>query len=68
VFELAVFDDTRAAWLAESMDEHVLRQRLREEGVQSLCAEVLQRVSAGVTSLREAARVVGLDWTEPPTR
>jgi len=63
VFELAVFDEARTAWLAEGMDEHVLRQRLRDEGVQSLGVEVLQRVSAGVTSLREAARVVGLEWS-----
>jgi general secretion pathway protein E len=60
VFQVGVFDQTHGEWLAGDPPEHEIRERLGREGMQSLSAEVLERVGSGATSPREAARVAGL--------
>jgi type II secretory ATPase GspE/PulE/Tfp pilus assembly ATPase PilB-like protein len=59
VFQVAVFDESHAAWLADGPPEHEVRERLVQEGTQSLYSEVLKRVADRTISLSEAARVVG---------
>jgi general secretion pathway protein E len=59
VFQVAVFDESHGAWLADAPPEHEVRERIVQEGTQSLYSEVLQRAADGTISLSEAARVVG---------
>lgn len=60
VFQVGVLDPSHCEWLAGDPPEHEIRERLGREGMQPLSSEFLQRVAAGVTSSREAARVAGL--------
>jgi type II secretory ATPase GspE/PulE/Tfp pilus assembly ATPase PilB-like protein len=59
VFQVAVFDDSHGAWLADGPPEHEVRERLIQGGTLSLYSEVLQRAADGTIALSEAARVVG---------
>jgi type II secretory ATPase GspE/PulE/Tfp pilus assembly ATPase PilB-like protein len=59
VFQVAVFNESHSAWLADGPPEHEVRERLVQEGTQSLYSEVLKRAADGTISLSEAARVVG---------
>ncbi|HOW72792.1 MAG TPA: ATPase, T2SS/T4P/T4SS family [Phycisphaerae bacterium] len=67
VFQVAVFDESHGAWLADGPPEHEVRERLVQEGTQSLNSEVLQRAADGTISLSEAARVVGAAGNGPGT-
>jgi type II secretory ATPase GspE/PulE/Tfp pilus assembly ATPase PilB-like protein len=67
IFEVAVFDESHGAWLADGPPEHEVRERLVQEGTQSLHSEVLQRAADGAISLSEAARVVGAAGNGPGT-
>jgi type II secretory ATPase GspE/PulE/Tfp pilus assembly ATPase PilB-like protein len=60
VFQVAVFDESHGAWLADGPPEHEVRERLVQEGTQSLYSEVLKRAVDGTISLSEVVRVVGV--------
>jgi type II secretory ATPase GspE/PulE/Tfp pilus assembly ATPase PilB-like protein len=64
VFQIAVFDESHSAWLADAPPEHEIRERLAQEGSNSLHSEALRRTADGTISLNEAARVAGgtQDW------
>lgn len=59
VFEVAMFDESHGAWLADGPLEHQVRERLAQEGTRPLRTEVLQRAADGNISLNEAARLTG---------
>ncbi len=65
VFQVAVFDESHGAWLADGPPEHEVRERLVQEGTQSLYSEVLRRAADGTISLSEAVRVVGVPGNDP---
>jgi len=67
VFQVAVFDESHGAWLADGPPEHEVRERLVQEGTQSLYSEILQRAADGTISLSEAARVAGVAGNGPGT-
>lgn len=59
VLQVTVFDEAHGAWLSDGPPEHEVRERLVQEGTQSLYSQVLQRAADGTISLSEAVRVVG---------
>ncbi len=67
VFQVAVFDESHGAWLADGPPEHEVRERLVQEGTQSLRDELLHCAAEGVISLSEVARLTGTAVEGPGT-
>jgi len=65
VFEVAMIDEDTGLWLTEGPRQQEIRQRFLDNGVRSLAADTLEKVSLGLTSMQEVLRLFGQSFDQP---